>query len=263
MALSNIFRAVSAGGNVLVYVGVVAAFILWYITTSVIAWTRLRRFPGPTIASFSYLWGYFAMRSGRMHLRLAEEHKKYGKVMRVGPNQLMVYDPEILWQINSVRSAYTRGGLYRGIRFDPYDHNVLSEPSVARHDASKAKMASAYAGKGKQSLEKDVDSQIAVLVDLIRRKYVNSRSSRPLDFSLLTKFLQVDIVTLVTTGEPWGDLVAEIDHFDFISMTTRFVPFMQCAAIVPFLRDFFASSIFLNLAGPKPTDKKGMGKYIG
>ena len=264
MSLLNSLLAPFVGaGTLSICVGIVTTYILWYIASSVITWSRLRQFPGPTLASFSYLWGYFAMRTGRVHRRFSEEHEKYGKIIRIGPSQLMVYDPDILWQINSVRSAYTRGGQYNSVRFDPYEHNVLSEPSMTRHDRLKAKMASAYAGKGNLNLEKDVDSQLAILVDLIRRRYANSSCPRALDFSLLARYFQVDVVTLVTIGEPWGDLVTEEDQFDFISLTNRFVPFMHCFSMVPILRDLFASRLFLSLAGPKATDKQGMGKYLG
>ena len=79
--------------------------IAWYAVSAFQSWHRLRQFPGPFFASFSYLWGYYAMNTGRMHLRLAEEQEKYGKIIRIGPNELLIYDPQTLWQINNVRSS--------------------------------------------------------------------------------------------------------------------------------------------------------------
>ncbi|KAJ2998564.1 hypothetical protein NUW58_g281 [Xylaria curta] len=237
--------------------------VAWYMATVIKSWYRLRQFPGPLCASFSYLWGYFAMATGCMHLRLAKEQDKYGKIVRIGPNELLIYDPQTLWRINNVRSSYGRGAWYGSIQFDPYGHSVLSEPDTAKHDKRKAKLAAGYAGKGMVDLEANVDSQLAVLVNLLRTKYLAKGESHVVDFSRLIRFFQVDIVTLAGSGEPWGDLKTETDQFDFISIADSFVPFLHSFMMIPLLRDFFASKFFLKLAGPKHTDKKGMGRFLG
>ncbi|KAI8944619.1 cytochrome P450 [Xylaria longipes] len=237
--------------------------LVWYALSAIRSWYHLRQFPGPFCASFSYLWGYFTMATGRMHLRLAEEQEKYGKIMRIGPNELLVYDPQTLWQINNVRSSYGRGDWYGSIQFDPYGHSVLSEPNTARHDKRKAKLAAGYAGKGAVDLEAKVDSQVAILVNLLKTKYLVKGKSHIVDFSRLIRFFQVDIVTLAGSGEPWGDLATESDQFDFISIADSFVPFLHSFMMIPTLRDIFASKFFLKIAGPKHTDEKGMGRFLG
>jgi hypothetical protein len=198
-----------------------------------------------------------------MHLRLAEEQEKYGPIMRIGPNELLVYDPQTLWHINNVRSSYGRGNWYASIQFDPYGHSVLSEPDTTKHDTRKAKLAAGYAGKGAVNLEAKVDSQLAVLINLFKTKYLKKGGPHIVDFGRLIRYFQVDIVTLAGSGEPWGDLATETDQFDFISIADSFVPFLHSFMMIPFLRDFFASTFFLQLAGPKHTDKNGMGKFLG
>ncbi|KAI1269048.1 cytochrome P450 [Xylariaceae sp. FL1019] len=243
---------------------IVTLFVLstsWYLLSALRSWYRLRQFPGPVFARFSYLWGYFAMTTGRMHLRLAEEQEKYGDIVRIGPNELLIYDSQTLWQINNVRSNYGRGDWYASIQIDPNGHNVLSEPDTALHDKRKAKLASGYAGKGGVNLEA-VDSQIAILTNLIKNKYLSKCGSSVVDFSQLIRYFQVDVVTLAGTGKAWGDLPTETDQFDFISTTDAFVPFLHCFMMIPLLRDFFTSKFFLKLAGPKPTDEKGFGKLL-
>lgn len=236
---------------------------VWYAISAVIAWHRLRQFPGPMAASFSYLWGFFAMKTARMNNILAEEQRKHGKVMRIGPNELVVYDPDILWQINGVRSTYDRGDWYASIKFDPYGNSVLSERDTAKHDKRKAQIGAAYAGKGNVNLEKKVDSQLSILINILKTKYLKHGGAGIVDFSQLIRYFQVDLVTLVGSGEPWGDLVHEKDHFDFISIADSIVPFLHCMMMIPLFRDFFASQFFLSLAGPKETDEKGMGKFLG
>lgn len=225
------------------------------------SWWRLRHFPGPRFASFSYLWGYRNMSTGQMHLKLNAEQDKHGKIVRIGPNELMVCDSEALWQINSVRSEYPRGLWYSSIQFDPYAHSVLSEPNTALHDKRKAKLMAGYNGQGRTDLEADVDTMVAELVNVIKTNYADK--GKILDFALLIRFFQVDLINLVGSGQPWGDLKHEKDNFDFISIADTFVPFLHTFMMIPALRDFFASQFFLKLAGPKPTDSNGMGRFLG
>jgi hypothetical protein len=79
-------------------------------------WYRLRQFPGPIFASISHLWLVRAMATGHIHRINLDNQRKYGKIMRIGPNELMVYDNATLWHINSARSQYCRGAWYSAMR---------------------------------------------------------------------------------------------------------------------------------------------------
>jgi hypothetical protein len=104
---------------------------------------------------------------------------------------------------------------------------------------------------------------VAVLINILKTKYLAKGGTQTVDFSQLIRFFQVDVVTLASSGEPWGDLATETDQFDFISLADAFVPFVHSFMMVPLLRGFFSSTFFLKLAGPKHTDAKGMGKFLG
>ena len=169
---------------------------------------------------------------------------------------------------NSSRYSRTRrrGGWYESIRFDPTGHTVLSEPDTARHDARKAQLAGSYGGKGGVNLEAVVDSQVAILVDLVERKYapkLGENVGKALDFGRIARFFAVDVTTTAGMGEPWGDLAGETDRFHFLGDSDAFVPFMHCISMAPALRAFFTGPFFLALAGPKPTDQRGMGQFLG
>jgi len=64
------------------------AVALWYITASFTAWFRLRNFPGPTLASFSYAWVFLKMRTGQMHRVAVETQRRYGPIVRIGPQRV-------------------------------------------------------------------------------------------------------------------------------------------------------------------------------
>lgn len=238
-----------------------ASFLIYYAATTFLAWRRLRHIPGPPLASISHLWSFFAVASGQSHIKIAKAQKKYGKAMRIGPDAIMVYDPETLWKINSARSLYTRGGWYESIKFHPEGDSVFSEMSNVLHDKRKAKLASGFAGKGSVNFEADVDSQIAALVKYIRGKALDGQGNS-LDFNDIIRWFQLDLITLVGLGEAWGDLADETDHFDFLRTMDSAIPLLHSISMVPFMRKIVFSKPVLYLAAPRVTDKGGMGRCI-
>jgi hypothetical protein len=64
-----------------------------------------------------------------------------GPLVRVGPNELITGDPDILRKIQAIRSPYRRSNWYDALRIDPTRNNVLSERSDEKHNALRAKMA--------------------------------------------------------------------------------------------------------------------------
>ncbi|KKY32903.1 putative cytochrome p450 monooxygenase [Diaporthe ampelina] len=215
-----------------------ASFFIYHATTTVLAWRRLRHFPGPPLASISNFWSFFTVAGGQCHVKIAREQKKYGKAMRIGPNAIMVYDPETLWHINSARSLYSRSGWYESQRFHPEGESVFSEVSTVLHDKRKAKLVSGFAGKGSVNLEADVDSQIAALVKYIRTKALYGQADR-LAFSKVLRWFQLDLITLI-----------------------GLVPLIHSISVVPFMRKITISKLFVYLAWPKVTDKEGLGRSI-
>jgi hypothetical protein len=64
-----------------------------------------------------------------------------GSIVRIGPNQLVTNDPEVLRKISAVRSPYRRSNWYDGMRLEADHDHVLSERDENRHNALRAKMA--------------------------------------------------------------------------------------------------------------------------
>lgn len=85
---------------------------IWHLISSVVAWWKLRKFPAASWpANFSYLWLAKTTYSGRqywVHRELHHEHK----LVRVGPNELITGDPDMIRRINKERSGYHRGAWY-------------------------------------------------------------------------------------------------------------------------------------------------------
>lgn len=122
----------------------VLALPIWYLTTYLLS--PLRRYPGPVLAGestsillkanlategassiltchiligWTNLWRMLHVRQGKYHVVIHELHKKYGPVVRIGPNVLDLDIPELVKTIYNIKSEYLKVGLslslsYRG-----------------------------------------------------------------------------------------------------------------------------------------------------
>jgi hypothetical protein len=104
---------------------VIGALIALFVVHVVWQWRRLSHIPGPLSASFSKWWMVKESLKARQPNSFKELNDKYGgfstarsrlaltvrigSLVRVGPNELVTDDPEVLRRMMAVRSGYTRG----------------------------------------------------------------------------------------------------------------------------------------------------------
>ncbi|KAL0474086.1 cytochrome P450 [Neurospora intermedia] len=276
MALTELLGAlplVSSGMSKLQVAAIYLAigFVSWYIISSFTDWYRLKAFPGPPTTGFSNLWAARAIWTGKAHKIFPATQEKYGPIARIGPNALMVCDATTVVHINGVRGGYARSqDFYDCIRMDPWDHTVLSESDSAMHNERKTKVYAGYHGKGEMDMEKDVDMVISEAIELVREKYMNSASATsghgskpPLDYTRIARHIAVDSVTQTGFGKAWGDVREEKDHFGWLGFADMIVGYLHSLAYVPAISKIVVSKPLMVLLGPKPTDKTGMGAFLG
>lgn len=197
-------------------------------------WYRLSHIPGPLAASLTNFWAFRASFGGQYHVVVRDLQENYGKIVRIAPNDVLIADPDALWKINSARSVWPRGDWYAGIRFNPDGDTVLSELDTVAHDKRKAKLISGFSGKGLMDIESNVDQQLSILVGVLKRKVSNSRDGAiVLDLGRLLQHFQVDLITLAGTGEAWGNLFTEEDHYNYLEVGDGLLKFVQSCGLVP------------------------------
>lgn len=127
-------------------------YILWvllallpvYLTASTLFnWVRLRNVPGPPAAGFSYLWVLRATASGNLAYIYDNLIKKYGHLVRVGPELVLTDDPEVIRRMNTPRSPYGKDGAYKATIRHPDHDSMLSVMDIAAHDQIKSRLAGA------------------------------------------------------------------------------------------------------------------------
>ncbi|KAF2088620.1 cytochrome P450 [Saccharata proteae CBS 121410] len=261
MSSASVQELLGVGAGILPYVPLllVAAFVI----STVRSWYRLRHIQGPWLASVSSLWLLRSSFSGHQWKDTFEASRKYGSLVRIGPNDLLTDDPDIIKRMSGVRSPYTRSNFYDAMTVHPYLPNLLCERDTAKHDKLRAQMAAGYAGKENPTLEADIDDQISTLISLIKRKYISTGSvSRPLDFAVVAQYFTLDVITKISYGDAFGFLARDEDVHDYCKTIEETMAVVTASCNVPIFHKLFTKPL-LKIAGPSAKDKTGIGKLMG
>lgn len=71
----------------------------------------LREIPGPSIARYTRLWKLYSVWKGDHHRTEIALHKKYGPLVRIGPNHVSVSDPSAVSIIYGLNRGFTKVSL--------------------------------------------------------------------------------------------------------------------------------------------------------
>jgi cytochrome P450 len=247
----------------IITIRVLSALLLAYFTYCTWQWYRLSHIPGPFWASISKFWMVRHSLKGDQALAVQEVTNKHGSLARIGPNELVTNDPDVLRKMMAVRSEYSRGPWYNAMKFEPGKDNLLSMRDEVAHTKLRNKMAAGYAGKENESMEDTIDEQVAAFIHLIDTKYVSTPEDyRPTDLAQKTQYFTLDVISALAFGHPFGYLDKDIDLYDYIKITESYIPFMMVLANVPWLADLLHSRLFSGLL-PKESDLVGFGAFLG
>ncbi|KAF2022501.1 cytochrome P450, partial [Setomelanomma holmii] len=208
-------------------IGVVCASLLAYLVRLALQWRRLAHVPGPFWAALTKGWMVRESLKMRQPTTFKELNDKYGSLVRVGPNELITDDPDVMRRMMAVRSEYTRGHWYNAMRFDPTRDNLFSMRNEVAHTKLRAQMAAGYSGKENESMEGSIDAQIAKLVQLVGTKYLSTTHDyRPMDFGEKASFLTLDVISELAFGQAFGYVENDADVYEYLKITETFIPIM-------------------------------------
>lgn len=245
----------------LVGLPVFVAFLVWEFRS----WYRLRKIPGPFLASVSVLWQLKKAVGGTYHEHLNDVARKYGPLARIGPNELLCTDPDSLRKMSAVRSPYIKGDFYDSARITPGVDNVVSMRDEEEHKAMRARMAPAYAAKENEGFgfETGIDRQLMNFVQLIDQHYVSADAEfRPLDLAEKTQYFALDAIGDISFGGAFGFLAEDRDLFRYIEINESSLPIMNVVSVLPWLGRL-VHKWPLRLMLPTENDQIGFGRLMG
>ncbi|KAK3369917.1 hypothetical protein B0H63DRAFT_454147 [Podospora didyma] len=198
-----------------------------------------RRFPGPRLAAWSYLWILRICVSGKHAERYKGVNAKVRQpgLVRIGPNDLITDDPDIIRRMNGARSPYHKSSWYYAMKLDPYEDSLL---------------------------EADIDEQLASLVALIRDKYISSDADgllRRFDLATASQYFTLDTLTKIAYSTAFGFLAKDEDVYGYIQTTEENTDKKVLGTIMS-VADKVVNARFEDLAHGREDQKDMPGSFI-
>ncbi|OTA96263.1 hypothetical protein M434DRAFT_393110 [Hypoxylon sp. CO27-5] len=157
----------------------------------------LRNFPGPLAAKVSDFYAGSHALSRRLHLTTYLDLKKYGPVLRLGPNKLVFNSAEALQDIYN-NERVTKSHVYK-LTVSAGKPSVFNTIDKRRHRIKRKLIGQAISDKAMRDFEPIMIEQIDVF---IRQLHVASRKACFVDMTERLKKLGADIVGLLAFGYP-------------------------------------------------------------
>ena len=145
-----------------------AGYYLGGLYTSLIIYrlflNALNKFPGPYLARLSKFDFVFKMGSNNSNFYLTDLHRKYGKYVRIGPNDLSITDPEAMQAVSGVQAKCAKNQWYDGDK--PFS-SMHTTRQKALHDRRRRVWAPAFSDKALRGYENRMQKYNGQLVEQI------------------------------------------------------------------------------------------------
>ncbi|KAK4183031.1 putative cytochrome P450 E-class, group I [Podospora australis] len=227
-------------------------------------WTTLRHIPGPRLAGWSRTWLLKKMYEAKTQVTFQQAIEKYGPVVRIAPDWIIVNDVSEVRRIWSVHSGYHRSKWYEGWRIDPSRDNILTASDNHHHHRVRSHVLPAYQPRAiVPARERIVDEQLDKLIALIERKYISSsQKMQPMDLARVFLYYTQDVISGVGWSSPFGYLDKDEDVHGAIHAIESMLLMTNFIGISPMALRLLQSGLVDSLL-PKPTDSRGIGKVLG
>ncbi|KAI0421147.1 cytochrome P450 [Xylaria grammica] len=182
----------------------ISAYIIYQCVFSALA-----VFPGPFFAKLSKVWRAYVTYRGRWHRDLVALHQRYGPVVRIGPNELSVCDPEAFLQIYRVNGAYSKSASYSVLK-GSRSFDLAGERSEKIHSAQRRLVARAYSMESTMNLESQVDE---LVIPLLKKLDDVAFSKHIIDLGYLLQLFAFDVIGAISFSKPYGFVSSGSDSF--------------------------------------------------
>ncbi|KAK7398523.1 hypothetical protein QQX98_012099 [Neonectria punicea] len=142
-----------------------SCFVLVVVAALTAQWLKyhvqLGQIPGPALARLTNLWRYWDVRNGAHHMTLIALHRKYGDVVRVGPNAVSISDPGAIPKIYGITKGFCKGEFYQA--FVQHDGGkvipaLFTEADESIHRAIRRPVSLAYSMRALLKYEPAIDA---------------------------------------------------------------------------------------------------------
>ncbi|PYH90615.1 cytochrome P450 [Aspergillus ellipticus CBS 707.79] len=155
---------------------ILISYLLYHVIRT---YYRLAHIPGPFWARFSNLPRVSWVKTMRAHEIHQELHRKYGNVVRMGPNMVSIADPDAIPVVYPPRAGFPKSKFYRA--FIPHTPTGTPLPAIfttqdeAQHKQLKSPIAPIYSLSNTTTLEPFVDQTLRLLTSELDKRFTNKK----------------------------------------------------------------------------------------
>lgn len=216
-------------------------FVLYQATSSYFSANfTLCQFRGPRFAAYSHWWLVRQLASTNAPQVFVQTNEKYGTVARIGPNQLLISDPDLTRRILAPGSGWRRGRWFDCTRVNPYMQNIVSEQDPVLHNRLRFHMSAGYSGRDVHGLELVLDERVGEFISSVESKWLSTVGDyRPVDLAPKVQYYTLDVITHLVLGKPSGFVKQDGDLHGFITAIEEQLPYAQYLGVFLWLNSLF------------------------
>ncbi|VUC37234.1 unnamed protein product, partial [Clonostachys rosea] len=163
----------------------------------------LSKYPGPKLAAVTSFVALYWTFKGRLHEWTAEQHRIYGPVVRLRPNELSFIDQSAWKEIYSFRQGQKQ--MPKILRTKPVNGRPnLMSATDEDHARQRKLLAHAFSDQALRSQESILRSYADLLVEKLNE--VSGRGDTDVDIQEWLTFATFDIIGDLSFGKPFGNL---------------------------------------------------------
>ncbi|CZR64603.1 related to pisatin demethylase cytochrome P450 [Phialocephala subalpina] len=192
------------------------------LTTSILTYRvffhPLRRFPGPLSAKLTKLAHVLRLlKKSDNYLQADRLHKKYGEIVRIGPNEVTIIIPDAVPLIYGPGSKCTKTAWYDVVGLPNKSLQLERDPAI--HAKRRKVWDRAFNSKALKDYENRVVGHADQLV-----KQLQARSGEPVDGSLWMNFYAFDVMGDIAFGKTFDMLATGEKHHGLTALQDGMAP---------------------------------------
>jgi hypothetical protein len=133
----------------------------------------LSNIPGPPLARVTKFWLVWQVRKGKSHILMPALHKRYGPIVRITPDQVLVCSEDAIRQAYGAGTKFTKGSWYhvasapkKGTEDERLD--LLTETDMEKYKMQRRAIGPAYSVAGMEKHEAALDQYITAFIAKIK-----------------------------------------------------------------------------------------------
>ncbi|OCK74442.1 cytochrome P450 [Lepidopterella palustris CBS 459.81] len=191
------------------------------------------------LATISRLGKVRDVLSGHIEQTQLEAHRKYGSIVRIGPNEVSISDPAAIPIIYDKEQRFEKTDFYSIFGFPtPAHHNTFSETNPAEHRRLKRNVASAYSMSTLVGFEQFVDSTVTLFLKRIRELSLSpstplEKRGEPVNMVKWFQWFAFDAIGEISFSRRFGFLDKKEDIGGTCKLLEFFIAYTSAVAMIP------------------------------